>query len=113
MGKIFEREKYNNLLSAQSYLRQINRIPLLTPEEEYVIRNRIMSDSSLTLWEIGNHLKLSRERVRQIEGEALKKLRKEMSPGPRTEGLTGGMEHAYLPIPVQPLGGFGLILDRL
>ena len=34
--------------------------------------------------------------VRQIESEALKKLRKEMSPGPRTEGLTGGIEHAYL-----------------
>jgi len=75
----------------------------LTEKEEYVIRNRIMSDSSLTLQEIGNHLKLSRERVRQIESEALKKLKKEMSPGPRTKGLTGGMEHAYLRIPVQPL----------
>jgi len=40
-----------------------------------------MSDSSLTLREIGNHLKLSRERVRQIESEALKKLGKEMSSG--------------------------------
>jgi len=53
----------------------------LNQKEEYVIKNRIMSDSSLTLREIGNHLKLSRERVRQIESEALKKLRKEMSPG--------------------------------
>ncbi len=53
----------------------------LNGKEEYVIRNRIMSDSSLTLQEIGNHLNLSRERVRQIESEALKKLRKEMSPG--------------------------------
>jgi RNA polymerase sigma-32 factor len=97
--KILERD----VLSAMKHLNQ---------KEEYVIRNRIMSDSSLTLREIGNHLKLSRERVRQIEGEALKKLRKEMSPGPRTEGLTGGMEHAYLRIPVKPLGGFGLIFDR-
>ena len=88
--KIRERE----VLSAMKHLNQ---------KEEYVIKNRIMSDSSLTLREIGNHLKLSRERVRQIESEALKKLRKEMSPGPRTEGLTGGMEHAYLRIPVQPL----------
>jgi len=53
----------------------------LNQREEYVIRNRIMSDSSLTLQEIGNHLKLSRERVRQIESEALKKLRKKISPG--------------------------------
>lgn len=53
----------------------------LNQKEEYVIKNRIMSDSSLTLREIGNHLKLSRERVRQIQSEALKKLRKEISPG--------------------------------
>src|SRR4030042_1352198 len=66
----------------------------LNDKEEYVIRNRIMSDSFLTLQEIGNYLKLSRERVRQIESEALKKLRKEMSPGPRTKGLTGGREDA-------------------
>lgn len=74
----------------------LNAMKHLNGKEEYVIRNRIMSDSSLTLQEIGNHLKLSRERVRQIESEALKKLRKEMSPGPRTEGLTGWLEHAYL-----------------
>lgn len=58
----------------------LNAMKRLNGKEEYVIRNRIMSDSSLTLREIGNHLKLSRERVRQIESEALKKLRKEMSP---------------------------------
>jgi len=81
--KIREREVF----SAMKHLHQ---------KEEYVIKNRIMSDSSLTLQKIGNHLNLSRERVRQIESEALKKLRKEMTPGPRTEGLTGGMEHAYL-----------------
>jgi DNA-directed RNA polymerase sigma subunit (sigma70/sigma32) len=40
-----------------------------------------MSDASLTFREIGNHLNLSRERVRQIESEALKKLRKRISPG--------------------------------
>jgi len=53
----------------------------LNQKETYVIKNRIMSDSSLTLREIGNHLNLSRERVRQIESEALKKLRKKISPG--------------------------------
>jgi RNA polymerase sigma-32 factor len=51
----------------------------LTEKEEYVIKNRIMADSPLTLQEIGTHLKLSRERVRQIESEALNKLRREMS----------------------------------
>jgi RNA polymerase primary sigma factor len=38
-----------------------------------------MSEEPLTLQEIGSHLKLSRERVRQIESEALKKLKREMS----------------------------------
>src|SRR5512136_1642530 len=52
-------------------------IKRLTEKEEYVIKNRIMADSPLTLQEIGSHLKLSRERVRQIENEALKKLRRE------------------------------------
>jgi RNA polymerase sigma-32 factor len=52
----------------------------LNEKEIYVIKNRIMSDSPLTLQEIGDHLALSRERVRQIESEALKKLKKEISP---------------------------------
>jgi RNA polymerase primary sigma factor len=42
-----------------------------------------MADEPLTLQQIGTHLKLSRERVRQIESEALKKLKKEF--GNRTE----------------------------
>jgi RNA polymerase sigma-32 factor len=51
----------------------------LNEKEVYVIKNRIMADDPLTLQEIGSHLKLSRERVRQIESEALKKLKKEFS----------------------------------
>jgi RNA polymerase sigma-32 factor len=57
----------------------------LSEKEAYVIKNRIMADSPLTLQEIGNHLKLSRERVRQIESEALKKLKKEISPAIHAE----------------------------
>jgi RNA polymerase sigma-32 factor len=45
----------------------------------YVIKNRIMADEPLTLQKIGDQLKLSKERVRQIESEALKKLKKEIS----------------------------------
>jgi RNA polymerase sigma-32 factor len=52
----------------------------LNEREEYVVRNRIVADSPRTLQEIGSHLKLSRERVRPIESEALKKLRKEITP---------------------------------
>jgi len=66
--KILERE-------VQDAMKRLNE------KEEYVIKNRIMADSPLTLQEIGNHLKLSRERVRQIESEALRKLKKEMGSG--------------------------------
>jgi len=58
----------------------INAMKRLNEKEAYVIKNRVMADSPLTLQEIGNHLKLSRERVRQIESEALRKLKKEISP---------------------------------
>jgi RNA polymerase sigma-32 factor len=51
----------------------------LSEKEVHVIKNRIMADEPLTLQEIGNQLKLSKERVRQIESEALKKLKREIN----------------------------------
>ncbi len=60
-----------------------NAMKRLNEKEVYVIRNRVMADEPLTLQQIGTHLKLSRERVRQIESEALKKLKKEF--GNRSE----------------------------
>jgi len=50
----------------------------LTERERYIITHRIMSDNPLTLREIGDTFQLSRERVRQIEKEALTKLRSDM-----------------------------------
>jgi RNA polymerase sigma-32 factor len=50
----------------------------LSKKEVYVIRSRVMADQPLTLREIGSHLKLTRERVRQIESEALMKLKREV-----------------------------------
>jgi len=40
-----------------------------------------MAEEPLTLQQIGDHLKLSRERVRQIESEALRKLKREFGTG--------------------------------
>ncbi len=54
----------------------------LSERERYIITHRIMSDNPLTLREIGDTLQLSRERIRQIEKEALTKLRGEMQNVP-------------------------------
>ena len=59
--------------------RILDGMKCLSEKEAYVIRNRVMAEQPLTLQEIGNRLKLSRERVRQIESQALRKLRREMS----------------------------------
>ncbi len=63
----------------------LNALKRLSEKEVYIIKNRIMSDAPLTLQEIGDHLKLSRERVRQIESEALRKLKREISPSLQLE----------------------------
>ncbi len=47
----------------------------LNEREKYIIVNRIMADQPETLQEIGDRFKITRERARQIEKEALKKMR--------------------------------------
>ncbi|MCP3676069.1 MAG: sigma-70 family RNA polymerase sigma factor [Deltaproteobacteria bacterium] len=48
----------------------------LNERERYVVEKRVMDEAPESLQAIGDELGLTRERVRQIEGEALKKLRK-------------------------------------
>jgi RNA polymerase sigma-32 factor len=59
----------------------LNAMKRLNEKEAHVIENRILADEPLSLQEIGTHLGLSRERVRQIESEALSKLKKGMKQG--------------------------------
>jgi RNA polymerase sigma-32 factor len=47
----------------------------LNEKESYIIQHRIMADHPETLQEIGNRYNITRERARQIEAQALKKLR--------------------------------------
>lgn len=47
----------------------------LGEREIYIIKNRVMADDPETLQEIGNRYNITRERARQIEKQALKKLR--------------------------------------
>ncbi|MBI3752987.1 MAG: RNA polymerase factor sigma-32 [Deltaproteobacteria bacterium] len=53
-----------------------NALQVLNEKERYVIENRLMSEPPLTLQEIGSRFGISRERVRQIEKEAIAKLRR-------------------------------------
>jgi RNA polymerase sigma-32 factor len=46
----------------------------LNERESFIVKNRIMADEPLTLQEVGDHYKITRERARQIEKQALKKL---------------------------------------
>jgi RNA polymerase sigma-32 factor len=61
---------------------EVNRaLGCLNPKEKYVVEKRIMSQEPSTLQEIGDSLQLSRERIRQIENEALRKLKNHLSEG--------------------------------
>lgn len=52
-----------------------NAVAELNPREQTIIRERRLSEEGLTLEALGRRLGISKERVRQIEQEALKKLR--------------------------------------
>lgn len=47
----------------------------LTPREQIIIRERRLAEESRTLESLGRHLGISKERVRQVEQEAMAKLR--------------------------------------
>lgn len=52
----------------------------LNEKERYVIEHRVTADEPMTLQEIADHFSISRERVRQIEEGALRKMKTLLSP---------------------------------
>jgi len=52
----------------------------LNEKERFVIERRVTSENPMTLQEIADHFSLSRERVRQIEEGALKKMKRLLTP---------------------------------
>ena len=52
----------------------------LNEKERYVIERRVACEEPMTLQEIADHFSLSRERVRQIEDGALKKMKRLLTP---------------------------------
>ena len=47
----------------------------LTEREQYIIKNRMLTDSPVTLEDLGTKFNVSRERIRQIEKSAFDKLK--------------------------------------
>ena len=52
----------------------------LNEKERFVIEHRVSAENPMTLQEIADHFSLSRERVRQIEDGALKKMKRLLTP---------------------------------
>lgn len=53
----------------------------LSEKERFIFENRILSDEPLTLQEIGERFKISRERVRQLESRIIKKFKETFKEG--------------------------------
>ena len=71
-----------------------NALSNLNDKERLIIENRVMADSPESLQNLGDRLGLTRERVRQIEAQALKKLEKTLAPriiSPASAGLKGNL----------------------
>lgn len=51
----------------------------LNDKERFIVENRITADQPMTLQEIASHFSISRERVRQIEANMLKKMKSSFS----------------------------------
>ena len=59
----------------------------LSERERFIVSQRIMADDPMTLQELGDTFQISRERVRQIEGEALRKLKNQLASAESTCGM--------------------------
>jgi len=58
------------------FYREIEKIVgQLNEKEKYLLQNRVLGDPPLTLQEVGDHFKITRERARQLEERLLEKIK--------------------------------------
>lgn len=78
---LFQDEAYDPILDEDEWERIVAALDELTPREQEVVNRRFAVDRDIpeTLERIGEHLKVTRERVRQIEVEALGKVRRSLA----------------------------------
>ena len=89
-------------VNLKEYTSQVLRT--LTPREERVIKMRfgLEDGSEHTLEEVGQSFQVTRERIRQIEAKALRKLRHPVAR-PQAEGVCGWRERDVVPNPSREL----------
>ncbi|MCL2670148.1 MAG: RNA polymerase factor sigma-32 [Syntrophaceae bacterium] len=76
---IYEGESQETELIRQEEMALVRRhiagaLAKLNEKESFIIKNRIMAEDPMTLQAIGNYYRITRERARQIEKQAVKKL---------------------------------------
>ena len=81
-GSPSQEEILIDLRESESLKNRVRKaMAVLSEKEAYIVKNRIMTDEPVTLQEIGDRFGISRERARQIEAGAVKKLKKAMADG--------------------------------
>jgi|ETNmetMinimDraft_26_1059896.scaffolds.fasta_scaffold09953_2 RNA polymerase sigma-32 factor len=81
-GPDTEEETGNRETDAFRTARLTEAMDCLTDKEHFIIRHRFLTGNTRTLRELGEELGISRERVRQLEVRAKKKLRKTLLAQP-------------------------------
>jgi RNA polymerase sigma-32 factor len=82
-GLVDDRMNQEELLSECQLQRKLRMdvataVSALNEKERFVIEHRVSADTPLTLQEIASRFSISRERVRQIEEAAIKKLKQSL-----------------------------------
>ncbi len=73
-------ELYSEIERRRLLRREVNEIMKgFNDRERFIVAKRLMADEPMTLQKIGKRFSISRERVRQIEGRVLEKLRAGLS----------------------------------
>lgn len=74
-----EEELIRNQVAQQLHKQVATVVESLNDKERFIVENRITAEDPMTLQEIAKYFSISRERVRQIEANMLKKMKSSLS----------------------------------
>ena len=79
--RLNQEEMLGQLQENRELSREIGKaVATLNEKERFIVEKRVTADEPLTLQEIADHFSISRERVRQIEVAALRKVKLALAP---------------------------------